>query len=54
MLMIFLVKNEEITLDYHEIINQSNFSIVNSLDKNGLYRSMTAYRIEKIRLIDVF
>ena len=48
----FFSKNEEITLDYYEIINQSNFSIVNSLDKNGLYRSMIAYRIGKIRLLD--
>jgi len=48
----FFSQNEEITLDYYEIIDESSFSLVNSINNKKLYRLMIAFKIGKIRLID--
>jgi len=48
----FFSQHEQITLDYFEIIEESNFSVVNSIIKNKIYRMMIAFNVGEIRLID--
>jgi len=48
----FFYQYEEITLDYFEIIEESNFSLVNSVIKNKMYRMMIAFKVGDVRLID--
>jgi len=48
----FFCQYEQITLDYFEIIEESNFSVVNSIIKNKIYRMMIAFNVGEIRLID--
>ena len=48
----FFYQYEEITLDYFEIIEESNFSLVNSVINNKTYRMMIAFNVGDVRLID--
>jgi len=48
----FFYQYEQITLDYFEIIEESNFSLVNSVIKNKMYRMMIAFKVGDVRLID--
>ena len=48
----FFCQYEQITLDYFEIIEESNFSLVNSVITNKTYRIMIAFKVGNVRLID--
>ena len=48
----FFCQYEQITLDYFEIIEESNFSLVNSIITNKTYRIMIAFKAGEVRLID--
>ena len=48
----FFYQYEQITLDYFEIIEESSFSLVNSVIKNKMYRMMIAFKVGDVRLID--
>ena len=48
----FFCQNEQINLEYFEIIDEKKFSLIKEIKKDKRYRLMIAFKIGNVRLID--